>query len=282
MVDNSIVPFGKYKGQPIEVMRADSGYLDWLMAQDWFRNRYGGIYQVIVNNFGEPSETPEHNRLQARFLDDGFCRNVLSALKWEPIVAPAEYIRSCVERRLPHHRSCVEDCEKEVIKNEESIKYAESILLKYGKSHLDRAKVNLEEAKIKLENNKMMVAKCEAIIQQPSSTMNVTIVHREFEVKGWDVCLQVEVNDSVSSVEAHIALFIEIKPSLGDDYPAVLRQIKANAHNMRIGRAAKVLVFDQFACSYVTFDELCKIFSASGIFVLSMDEIESWSVGYDE
>jgi len=68
-----IVPFGKYKGQPVEVLLADDGYRDWLMSQDWFRARFGNIYQTIINYGAEPQDTPEHNEMQAAFLDDERC-----------------------------------------------------------------------------------------------------------------------------------------------------------------------------------------------------------------
>lgn len=68
-----IVPFGKYKGQPVEVLLADDGYRDWLMSQDWFRARFGNIYQTIINYGAEPQDTPEHNEMQASFLDDALC-----------------------------------------------------------------------------------------------------------------------------------------------------------------------------------------------------------------
>lgn len=68
----SIVPFGKYKGQPIEVMQADRQYTDWLTQQDWFKSRYSQINNIIINNFGAPSETPEHNELVANFTDRMF------------------------------------------------------------------------------------------------------------------------------------------------------------------------------------------------------------------
>ena len=42
--------------------------------------RYGNVYTLIVNNFTEPSETPEHNALQARFLDEQLCQNLLRAV----------------------------------------------------------------------------------------------------------------------------------------------------------------------------------------------------------
>src|SRR6185437_8793028 len=66
------VSFGKYRGKPVEVLRDDPSYVNWLTNQAWFRERHPTLFQVIVNNFGEPSETPEHNRLQTRFLDRDF------------------------------------------------------------------------------------------------------------------------------------------------------------------------------------------------------------------
>ncbi len=69
---SDVVPFGKYKGQPVEAMAQDRKYVEWLTAQSWFRDRYQTIYNVVVNNFQEPSETPEHNRLQVLFLRETF------------------------------------------------------------------------------------------------------------------------------------------------------------------------------------------------------------------
>jgi len=74
----SIVPFGKYKGQPVEALQQDRGYCEWLAGQDWFRTRYANIHTLIVNHFGEPCETPEHNQMQARFLDNDWSRRFLT------------------------------------------------------------------------------------------------------------------------------------------------------------------------------------------------------------
>jgi hypothetical protein len=67
-----VVPFGKYKGQPVEVLAADRDYCDWLTAQVWFAQRFPSLHTVVINNFGAPSETPEHNALQIRCLDARF------------------------------------------------------------------------------------------------------------------------------------------------------------------------------------------------------------------
>jgi hypothetical protein len=74
MNNENIVPFGKYKGQPIEAMAQDQQYITWLQGQSWFLERYQNINTLIINNFREPSETPEHNNIQASFTDESFCK----------------------------------------------------------------------------------------------------------------------------------------------------------------------------------------------------------------
>ena len=65
-----VMPIGKYKNQPITALAQDRSYCEWLLAQGWFAERYPDIHTIIINNFGEPSETPEHNALQLRFLEE--------------------------------------------------------------------------------------------------------------------------------------------------------------------------------------------------------------------
>jgi hypothetical protein len=73
-----IVPFGKYKGQPVEALAQDRSYCDWLMGQEWFRSSYTAIHTLIVNNFGVPDETPEHNALQALFTDNEWAKRFVT------------------------------------------------------------------------------------------------------------------------------------------------------------------------------------------------------------
>jgi hypothetical protein len=112
---SNIVPFGKYKGQPVEVLAADHAYCDWLTGQSWFRERYGAVYTLIVNNFAEPSETPEHNALQARFLDDDFCCGFFRALQWKPAAHPVTFIQNIMrEFRIPALREKLEKHTKNI------------------------------------------------------------------------------------------------------------------------------------------------------------------------
>ena len=71
----AMIPFGKYKGQPVDVLAADRDYAEWLQQQDWFRERYQSLYTIIINNFGEPDDTPEHNAMQVRFLEEALHPN---------------------------------------------------------------------------------------------------------------------------------------------------------------------------------------------------------------
>jgi hypothetical protein len=78
MNNMELIPFGKYKGQPLEAIKHDKQYLDWLSTQDWFREKYANVYQqIIVNNFTEPADTPEHNKMQAKFLNEDYSLNIL-------------------------------------------------------------------------------------------------------------------------------------------------------------------------------------------------------------
>ncbi len=60
-----IIPFGKHKGKPIEDV--DRGYLEWLLEQDWFLEKFGKGKEAIEkelkfrDRFGAAPE-PEADR----------------------------------------------------------------------------------------------------------------------------------------------------------------------------------------------------------------------------
>lgn len=76
--ETNIVPFGKYRGMPTDVMLQDASYTQWLLAQAWFRERYAPIYNIVIGGGTEATDTPEHNAMQVLFLDDAFCRALFS------------------------------------------------------------------------------------------------------------------------------------------------------------------------------------------------------------
>ncbi len=163
--ESNIVPFGKYRGQPVEVLAQDTAYVDWLTAQPWFRESHKGIYTLIVNNFREPSETPEHNTLQAKFLDEEFCKRfVMAAIGRAPIRTRTEFESDGSDVALTY----------EYLTGSEGAKIDENHNVVYRVDKRGRKYPEMEDS-------------------------------TDFDY-----------------------LRIEVKPSVGDDYPAVLRQIIAS------------------------------------------------------
>ena len=76
-----LVPFGKYKGQPITTLMNDTKYLEWCKQQEWFQ-KFPIVYNICVNQTittnNPNSKTPEHNKLQNLFLEN---ENVKKLLK---------------------------------------------------------------------------------------------------------------------------------------------------------------------------------------------------------
>lgn len=71
-MSTEMVPFGKHKGKPVDALLDDRPYLDWLLAQPWFKEKFGNVYNIVINNGTEPTETPEHNAMQIRFMAEEF------------------------------------------------------------------------------------------------------------------------------------------------------------------------------------------------------------------
>ena len=87
-------PIGKYKGTPIEIVLADQNYVNWVTSQPFFEEKYPVVYNAInniTNNVvvGE-SETPEHNAIQARFLNDEFLVKIHQKVYPESKISPSE------------------------------------------------------------------------------------------------------------------------------------------------------------------------------------------------
>ena len=75
-----VLPFGKYKGQPVDVLQSDPEYCEWLISQGWFSERFPQINTLIINNFAKAEDTPVHNSLQARFVEKLFSERFCQAL----------------------------------------------------------------------------------------------------------------------------------------------------------------------------------------------------------
>ena len=205
--EGNIVPFGKYRGQPVAVMMADQDYCAWAMSQPGIRERYASLFTVIINGGVAPdSPTPEHNRMQLLFRD--------------------QKLRSAAYR---------------------------SILKQEG---IDRASWRCRPDD-----------RCTTAEAARQFDEFIERVDAEFEMAGWDVVLGADVA-------------IELKPAVGDDYPAILRAMKARRRVDEYGRHQplqkylhRALIVDHFEAEGATLDDVKWLFGRSGIEVRTLAEI---------
>lgn len=256
----NVVPFGKHKGRLIEELLIDDpGYLEWLAGQDWFRAKYVTLHQVIINRGAEPEETPEHNALQVLFLDDDEC------LKFLRIVVPdldanlAKISDEARDHDLKLIAEHVASEERELQKIEERLRCKPS---------------DPEWWKKQLEDHLKRLQRLIEVRHQVNSPIELEFhIKRAFEVAGVDVQLDVSVDSKphrlagLSADELKYgwslwsAVFkIEIKPTVGDDYPAVLRQMRANGSN--------VLFLERYTGTGATREQFIKTFETASMKVV--------------
>ena len=261
--EDKIVPFGKHRGEPIaHVLETDWQYVDWLLQQPWFCDRFPAFHQIVINYGAEPSETPEHNRLQARLLADDFCFRLLELIQ----PADGEKFQAALRRRYGERK---QDREAEL-----------RLALQYpgGGYYQQRAK-----------ELRGMISALDSLLAQLDQAPLPPLVHslcgREFAVRGWDACLQITRSvtgpDETTEWARHVVA-IEAKPALGDEYPAVLRQIKSHgAIPDRHGWSTqhRVLLAGRITAAGATEDQIRAIFKASNITLVLFDEIEGGGVG---
>ena len=305
-----LVPFGKYKGQPVKVMQMDTGYCEWLSTQDWFRERYANVYQqVIINNFTEASETPEHNKLQMLFLDKDFYRKIEAALPVDPSKLFHPQILEAVseiKEQVKSGENYLEELERELkIKKyysdeenrKEKLEKFESVppytleyfsiekTLKYLRNYDESThKEELSRLRDKIEKTKMRIQELKGrhnlIIDQRKDNTKYTYEVKtiEFELNGWDVfvglkykCeIDLKTEFSASANPVYQERYIEIKPCLGDDFPAVLRQMKANSKNVR---GTRILLIDEFSAVGATLEQVKQTFLLSDIYLIKLSDI---------
>lgn len=171
---NHAIPFGKYKDQPVEVLAGDRPYLEWLLAQSWFKNRYSELFTIVINNFQEPADTPEHNAMQIQFLNDRYVFDLLA-----PLVGISSGQVLCKQFELDGWDVFVDLASSEHIDIDKQLV---TLIDEWGRSGmLDRERLDPEISRLE-----------HALKKHP---------RRKF--------------------------YVEIKPTVSDDFPSVLRQMKA-------------------------------------------------------
>src|SRR5689334_21018031 len=88
-MSTTLVPFGKYQGQPIESLLADANYLRWVTGQPglmaMLQSRHPAVFNIITIGAPQSDDSPEHNQLQARFLNREFQFAFIEAVTGERV-----------------------------------------------------------------------------------------------------------------------------------------------------------------------------------------------------
>ena len=273
-----IVPFGKYKGRLIdELLIDDPNYLQWLAGQDWFRTKFVTLHQVIINRGAEPQQTPDHNAMQVRFLDGKFCLAFAIHLEPDIVSRARDYLLQLRDWWLSRAARVMEDRQETIKRIDE--RSDSGYNPKSREQRLLKCRTTIET----LSNFQTSVAAI--IIEDDFEDFEIW---REFEVDGVDVILHInvpplEIDEKFheccdrdfyeSSIHAYSRPYfgerrykIELKPAIGDDYPAVLRQMKAND--------SKVLFVGAYTGQGATREQFIKTFATAAIRVVFADQLE--------
>lgn len=260
-----IIPFGKYKGQPITTLLTDTKYLEWCKQQEWFK-KFPIVYNICVNqtivNQNENSKTPEHNKIQNLFLEEEN-QNRLIDLLFNP-----KSIINKIQNGLIH-----KDFNKYFEKYEGDMSFNQLFTI----------------YKIEFETT----YNWDVFLKIQGLYFNI-IYKKEYWRKEWNIlekyftdifnikkCEVSSYSDGKidASLNYNSYIYIEIKPILGDDYPNVLRKMKQQKNltscdkdNMLCKKLYILLVKD-FASSTTTKEQLIEIFQQSNIKVIFLKDI---------
>ena len=73
-----VITFGKHQGLTVaELLHNHKGYVEWLTGQSWLAERFSDLHAALLSRGAPTDETPEHNKIQARFLEPLFCEALL-------------------------------------------------------------------------------------------------------------------------------------------------------------------------------------------------------------
>jgi hypothetical protein len=295
---SNIIPIGKYKGRTVEeILLEDPSYLEWLGAQDWFRTKHLNVYQVIINRGGVPQDTPEHNALQVKFLDDDFCLRFLAHVDPKYLDKALTALRSAHQhgKKLIDHALT---CERKSLHEANArVARAEAELLRMSPQKAKDRKWWVNDP---AKDRDLHIARIDYLFDFEKEfavpiKQLATSIGRKFEEGGVDVILSLRAKSAQHDVEPEVpadlklrwsayddrgsyfggwkdlscplgSYEIELKPTVGDDYPAVLRQMKANG--------STVLLLRDYVGTGATREQFIATFATAGKRVVFLHDVE--------
>lgn len=286
------VPFGKYKGQPITTLMNDTKYLEWCKQQNWFQN-FPVLYNICVNQTiattDTNSKTPEHNKLQNRFLNKDNQIKLLNTLlgsnpgaefkkHFKTLILDEDFINCFGKIEIPQINRSLKY--SEIVFED---KYNWDFILYYRDDqdltfipNIDTKNFTLkskwfydilEKHKFKYELDRYD----EQVLRDYEQVLDISLSQEELTIK---------------TVYVASRICCELKPSLGDDYPCVLRKMKTQIELTKNDKHIKkefidydvvfakyILIIGNFTSKYTTKEELVSIFKQSNIKVIFTHEL---------
>lgn len=278
-----IIPFGKYKDKPVSVLRSDPQYVQW-MKDNKVLDKYPAINTVIINNFREPEDTPAHNELQMRFLDRSFVYSVGCAFRaWRPFAfAYDQFVSHMQTHRVSEPKLEFEWRGWDVYARFDSFSISGQAsrpeylvelwdlqvgtLVPRDDLGPDTSVKSYEPDYYESRSNRWKVTTRE--------TWGILTDRKAFE-KGY---IKVSPSDSKLRFRSFTAgiggrLCCEIKPSLGEDFPAILRQVKSRRNETYTSGLVCAVLVDEFVASSTTFENVQTMFALDGIPLLRVSDI---------
>ena len=247
-----IVPFGKHKGLTVaELLVRDPSYVQWLLGQGWLAQRFAELHAAIITRGANPDDSPEHNRIQARFLDPTFQVATLIAAIPEHLEQSKARAHGDITDQRDNHADRCRDQRDGILENIQRYKDSDT---PWGKSYYADSIAKLPNAEARL---KQALADLDIPLPKIKTKAN-------FESGGADVRIQWNFagNDFFS---VYLTAAVEIKPALGDDFPSVMRQMS------RLG--AKILVIEQYNSDNLSLNTVREMFKANEQILLTIQDI---------
>ena len=289
-----VVTFGKYKGQPVTTLLADTKYLEWCKQQDFFK-QHKTVYNICVNQTiqsNQPSKTPEHNKLQNLFLKREFLLDIAKYLnKFDKTLSELEklYCTEEYKKYFGDQRFDMNLCLKDIRFTQKfEAEFNWDVILYNNSSWSNYIYVNeifvpdvkyydsFTGKKERSDRSNEATTHVEELIERDLPYLHKICSKRCDKNVGEDEKYKVYL----SVYFGLSTLYIEIKPLLGDDYPNVLRkmttQIKlTKSQSPGMFRGEWILLIGEYSSTVTTKKELVQIFGLSDIRVMFVGDISN-------
>jgi hypothetical protein len=205
LIPTVTLPFKRFVGKPVTEMLADQGYIDWCNKQPHLKEKMTIIINQYITNNSQASATPAHNKLQNQFLD----KTLQKRLLWKICPSIPKMFQKLDELyKLPEYKQVFGEFKME-------IEYSN------WKFHVEW-KYNWDVALfVELDSDGMSFPynlECQDI------ELKKTIATKFKSIKNINIsnyCNSISISINVTR-----KILCELKPSLGDDYPDVLRKMR--------------------------------------------------------